>query len=95
MLKAKCIRQCDTYHGIKGASTKSCCGSSFEAGKLYDFDMVSDTNINSRGEIEIYFSTDIYDGSQDGYDVDCGINFQTPEFVNYYFKFVEQEEIGE
>ena len=91
MLKAKCIRQCDTYHGIKGASTKSCCGSSFELDKCYTLDIIGGIDINSHGEAELYFSASIFDGSHDGYDNACGINFQSTEWFNHYFQIVEEE----
>lgn len=92
MVKAQCLRSCNTYTGIKGASTMSCCGSMFDMGQIYTLELLGGIDINSHGEVELYFSAQVYEGSHDGYDNACGVRFQNVEFFNHYFQVVEEEE---
>lgn len=92
MLEARCLQSCSTYTGIKGAYSFSCCGSIFDVGERYKLELLNDININSHGEVELYFSARVWDGSRDGYDDLCGVRFESAQWFNNYFQVVSDED---
>ena len=67
------------------------CNHYFQKGGQYELELTCLPRINNYGEVTIDFEARILDGSLDGYDRPCGVEFHNAEAFNRYFRVKEAE----
>ena len=86
---AEAIQDCSGY--ISGAVSFGYCNHYFQEDGQYELELTCLPRINSYGEITIDFEARVLDGSLDGYDRPCGVEFHNAEAFNRYFRVKEAE----
>ena len=86
---AEAIRDCSGY--MSGAQSIGCGGHVFKEGEAYELEIMCEPYILDSGEICLNFEARVLDGSLDGYDSPCGVEFYNIESFNRYFRIREAE----
>ena len=87
--KAECRQDCG--EDMRDCMSVGCCSHYFEAGKLYEIEIINELYSNSYGELCLNFRATVLNGQTDGYDAPCGVEFFNPEAFNRYFRIKEAE----
>ena len=82
---------CDCSECMYGARSIGCGSHIFKEHEKYELEIMCEPYILSTGEIHISFEARVLDGSLDGYDSPCGVEFYDTESFDRYFRIREAE----